>query len=96
LVRCRHQAANALQLDDGVHDADEYELVLAAQLELRIDGREYLPAAFDLRKIHSRQVPQTRLLDGSAIDRPARRYAHLRGVRSRIIQLAERGLSRRQ
>ena len=86
LVRCRLKPADLLKIDDRCDIAHEHEPVVGLQDLIGPDRRKDRAAALDLGEIQARQVPEPRLLDRLARQRPAGGDGHLDGVRASIAR----------
>ena len=86
----RHQAANPLQLDDRIDDADEQQPVAAPQHFAGRDGGNRVAVAVDLGQEQARQMPQAGAFDRLADQRAALFDLHLDGVFLGVVGRAQR------
>jgi hypothetical protein len=96
LIRRRREAADALQVHDGLGDAGEHETVSGTQELVRSGCGHDVAAAVDLHQVQAVEPAQPRILDRLARERTVLVDDHLDGIFARALQLLDDGRARRQ
>ena len=91
LVGGRTEAADLLQLDDGIDNAYKDKAVACFQSLGGRHGRDHMPAAVDLHEKQPVESAQARLLDRASDKRTPLLDEHLQRILSRIVAWAHRG-----